>query len=478
MPIQNQNLEISNMEFKSQNRLDMQQGQIIIIALVFVLVITSLVGSLVAYTLIQSRAHKQAVGMVQAINIAEAGVETGLWKLNNASNYSGETDTAFGNGTYTITITGVGGTSKVIKVDAFVPNRTSPIAHRIVQMTATLGSTNISFRYGVQVGAGGLVMDNNSSITGNVFANGNITGATGTNIYGDAYTALTNTINSVIVQGNSVSHNILDSQVGGNASHYDIKRTNITGNSSSHSMTGTPSNCSVGGSAAYNTISGCTITGAITTPNPSVPVDQAVQPFPIADDDILAWQQDAVDGGILSSSQTINGTVSLGPKKIQGNLTVTNGSTLIIRGTLWVTGQVRLSNGSTVKLDTGYGSASGIIIAGVQGDTAAGYIDINNIAQILGSGTAGSFTIMISLRNNISSPAIQVANNATGAILYAPQGLAEVVNNAQLKEITAYKLHLNNNADIVYDSGLANTNFSSGPGAGWELMPQSWQLLQ
>jgi hypothetical protein len=320
-----------------------------------------------------------------------------------------------------------------------------------------------------------LVMDNNSTVNGNVYSNGDITGATLTRINGDAYAV--DTINSVIVQNISASRFIDNSQVGGNADHYDLKRTNVTGNVSAHSMTGTPSDCVVGGNAIYNTISGCTISGTITTPNPTVPPDPTPQAFPVTDAQILEWQQAAEFGGVIGS-QTITGVMSLGPIKINGDLELGNGSTLNMTGNIWVTGSVRLSNGSTLKLDPSWGDLSGVLLVGVTGSTSAGYTDINNISQIMGSGNAGSFTMVISLREGTAANAIQVANNAAGAIIYAPYGLIDVVNNAQLKEVSGYKIHMNNNAVINYDSGLQNANFTAGPGAGWQVADQSWQLLR
>src|SRR4051812_6551404 len=122
-----------------------QRGQIIIIALVFVGVVTALVASLVGYTLIQLKAHRQALGRVQGLSIAEAGAEAALWKLNNQAGYVGEANTAYGAGTYTVTITNISGSSKLIKVDSYIPNSSTPKSHRVVQVTVTVGTTNIGF---------------------------------------------------------------------------------------------------------------------------------------------------------------------------------------------------------------------------------------------------------------------------------------------------------------------------------------------
>src|SRR4051812_10894374 len=113
-----------------------QHGQVIILVLVFLMVVTTLVGALVSYALIQLKAHRVAVARVQGISIAEAGVEVGLWKLNNQLGYTGETDTAYANGTYSVSITDISaGSSKLVTVDSYIPNSSYHIAHRTVQVT-------------------------------------------------------------------------------------------------------------------------------------------------------------------------------------------------------------------------------------------------------------------------------------------------------------------------------------------------------
>ncbi|KKT14873.1 MAG: hypothetical protein UV94_C0006G0037 [Parcubacteria group bacterium GW2011_GWC1_43_30] len=74
------------------------------------------------------------------------------------------------------------------------------------------------------------------------------------------------------------------------------------------------------------------------------------------------------------------------------------------------------------------------------------------------------------------SDAIKTSNSSAAAILYAGEGQIEISNSAALKEITAYKLEINNSATVTYESGLANSNFSSGPGGGYEIL--SWKEIE
>jgi len=127
--------------------MDNQKGQIIIIVLFFMGIVTMLGISLVGYAGVEIKSHRQAVAREQGLNIAEAGIEVAIWKLNNQPSYTGETATTFQNGEYDITITDLGGNQKLIKAEAYVPNSTNPRAKRVVQVTAVTGSTNAGFNY-------------------------------------------------------------------------------------------------------------------------------------------------------------------------------------------------------------------------------------------------------------------------------------------------------------------------------------------
>ncbi len=458
---------------KRKNKLEI--GQIVVISLVFATAILIVITSLVGYAGLQARSHRQAVGREKGISIAEAGLEAAIWKLNNQAGYTGESNTTYGEGTYTITVTNLSGSSKLIRADAYIPNASNPRAKRSIQVTANIGTTNIGFNYGVQVGDGGLTMDNNAIVNGNIYSNGNIVGSNGARINGDTFVAdATGSISSVIIQNNSYSHSISNSTVGQNANHTTLTTTTVGGNVSADAI----SSCTVGGTAAYNSRLSCTVGGAITTPNTSVPTDPPSIALPIDAQQITDWESEAAAGGSLGSQSISGTTTTLGPKKIVGDLTITNNSILTLTGTVWVTGNITFGNNTTIKLSTGYGALSGVIIAGVSGSSVVGNISPQNNARIHGSGTAGRYWMLLSQKTSTSTAAINISNNASGAIFYAGSGRIDVSNNGGAKEITAYRVHLNQNAVITYETGLANANFTSGPGGGWEIADQTWQLLQ
>ena len=245
-------------------------------------------------------------------------------------------------------------------------------------------------------------------------------------------------------------------------------------------ITGLISGITVGtgstGDAYANTVNNSTIrgtnycqngTGNNKTCNTTLsdPVEVAM---PISDQNIQDWKDAAAAGGTTTGNYSLSGSSgTLGPRKISGDLMVQNNSTLTVSGTLWITGNVNISNNATVRLSSGYGSSEGVIIVD-------GTVSIGNNANFLGSGTSGSYVMILTTSN--SSGAINLQNNAGAVILYASNGTINVSNNAGAKSVTGYQISLSNNVTITYDSGLANSNFSSGPSGSYNI--STWKESQ
>lgn len=207
--------------------------------------------------------------------------------------------------------------------------------------------------------------------------------------------------------------------------------------------------------------------------------DPAPQDFPISEANIDQWKADAEAGGVISGDHTLSGgTSTLGPKKITGNLTIEE-EDVIINGTIWVVGNIIVPNNANIRLASGYGTASGIIIAD-------GYISLDNNADFFGSGQSGSNILLMSTSacpdagNCGGKDAIEIFNNVgldgDNLVVYAHNGTIDFNNNAGVKSATGYKIHLSNNVTIIYESGLINTNFSSGPGGAWNIV--KWQEVE
>ena len=186
--------------------------------------------------------------------------------------------------------------------------------------------------------------------------------------------------------------------------------------------------------------------------------------MPISDQNILDWKDEATAGGLYSGNYTAGANSSLGPIEITGDLNVSNGAQLTVTGTIWVHGNINVSNNATVRLSSSYGTSEGVIVSD-------GTVNISNNAVFAGSGSAGSYLMLLS--TSTSTSAINLSNNGGAVILYAANGTVNLANNASAKSLNGKYINLSNNAVVVYDSGLANANFVNGPSGGWSIT--SWK---
>ena len=177
-------------------------------------------------------------------------------------------------------------------------------------------------------------------------------------------------------------------------------------------------------------------------------------------------------GGTIAGNYSVTTNVSLGPKEITGDLLMsTNNTTLTVTGTLYVHGNIDVSNGATIRCAALYGDSSCLVMSD-------GWIHIQNNGIFIGSGTAGSYLMLLTnaVGGGHHGSAIDLHNNASGAIFYAPNGMVYLHNNVTVSELTAYKVHLENNATLIYEIGLQNVKFSSGPTGGYDV--RSWKEVQ
>ena len=401
-----------------------QRGFVISIITFFVLIIMMSVAiSMAVLIAYQQKGSTNAVKSTQSYYAAEAGSEDALLRSRNSPQMSSLSYSISVNGAVAnVTIPNIIGGSRNITSQG---NNNGIIKN--IQTVYSIDSEKVSFYYGVNVGAGGLVMGNGSEVIGNVFSNGNISG-TGTIDNNAIVSGNGHSIQGVYVKGDALSYSCLSP-----ASVRNL--TYVTGGAHT-----------------------CTVRGTTSSQSNEI----STESLPISQSQIDAWKSEATAGG-TSGSITISGTQSLGPKKINGNLTLNNNATLKITGTIYVTGQITPGNNSTMKLDASYGSLGGIILSD-------GKIDMQNNATASGSGQAGSYLLVLS--TNSANDAINLNNNVGGAIFYTSSGTVNLNDNVQVKEVTGYRVELQNNAKIVYDSGLANILFTDGPGASWKVT--SW----
>lgn len=157
---------------------------IVIMSIVFILS-TAVWGT----TMVQIKSSRQSVTRTQLLHIAEAGLDKAIYELNQSASFVGESNVTVGEGTYTTTVGNIDSTNKQLTSTAYIPNATNPVAQITVKTRVGIDSSVISFRYGVQAGAGGFVMNGGSTINGSVYSNGNINATTGVHITGSATAA-------------------------------------------------------------------------------------------------------------------------------------------------------------------------------------------------------------------------------------------------------------------------------------------------
>lgn len=542
---------------------------------------------------------------------ASAGIEKAVWCMNNPGadsdcggasgpSFSGESAAQVSGATYTSTVTSIDPVTKQVDVVAYAPDASNPVSTQHLRANATIETEHVSFNYALQAGIGGLIMNNNSTVTGNVYSNGDVIGTNGANVTGDVWIAggtqptadqaseiqtgdrqfgrdsttvdpaqsftpassgalnsvtlylkkvgtpsnktvrivtdsggkpsktslASATLDTSLVTGSygwiSVPFSSTPDLVSGtkywivvdsstDASDYlvwgedsdanylrgeGMYSPNWSAKSPTWTATGTDldfrawmggvatelygvnvqgsahantlSHCSVAGDAYYQTNDDCSIGGA------SYPgsADPGPAPFPVSDAQIAQWKQDAIAGGTYDGDYTVpdGGSQSLGPKEITGNLTLTNNASLTMTGTLYVHGDLYLSNNGVIRLDSSYGGNGGVIIVD-------GSITVSNNGQFNASG-ANSFFLVISTSSDMGVGAITLSNNVNGALFYAPNGKIVLANNTQVTGLTGKLVELENNAILVYDTGMADARFTSGPGGSWTVDKGTWREVK
>ncbi len=238
-----------------------------------------------------------------------------------------------------------------------------------------------------------------------------------------------------------------------------IDSVSVSGTAKADAIT----NSSITTDAYYQSIAATSVGGA-SYPGSATP---PYVPLPISSSTITQWKSDAVGGGVINGNCGSAGNaacntfpLSVGPKQINGNLSVDG--TITVTGTLYVTGNIDFSNGKTLQCAFAFLGNSCVVIAD-------GYINVANNSILLGSGTTGSYIMMLSTKigclgasgvgcgTNFS--AISISNNVSGALFYTTDSLIDISNNATVTAVVGYQLQLQNGTEIKYDSSVANMSF-------------------
>jgi len=412
-------------------------GAAILISIIFFLFISlAIISGLVSPSIREFRNAHTSFNSKKAYFLTESGSEDAIYRISRNMTIGDSETITLDSGSVTTTITTLSGNIKEVNSLGDVSNY-----QRKTKISLSVGE-GASFSYGVQSGQGGFILENTSSITGNVYSAGSIIGS-GNFIYGDAVSSgEAGLIDGIHTTGSAYAHTMQDSVVEKDA--FYMVKTNTT----------------VGGTSYPDS------------------VDQPTLGLPISDDQVDTLKADALEGGVISSPcpYNINSDVTLGPVKINCDLNISGSPTVTLAGSVWVSGNVSIKNTAIVRVLAGLGGKSITIIADNPSNrTTSSSISLTNSVQFFGSGSSNSFVFLVSQNNSAelggNEDAISMNNTSDGrsVILYANHGLININNSATLKEVTGYKIKAKNSANIVYDSGLANTLFTSGPGGGYEI---------
>lgn len=417
------------MRHKNKKRSDSGQVMLAMVVLFLFATMTVVFGA-INPILKQVTISKAVLSSQESLYLSESSVEDVLYRLKNSKSVSTTEILSLNNATTSTTISDVTGGKLIVSIAEKNDN------YRKTQAKAVFG-TGVAFHYGVQVGQGGFNMSNNAGVTGNVYSNGNITGSNGSFITGTAIAAgATSTISGTTV-GTGIT---------GDAWAHTVNNSTIRG--SLFCITGS------GNNKSCNTSKG----------------DPATTSMPVTQEMIDAWKADSVLGGTITGNHTFSSAGNFGPKKITGNLTIN--ANMTITGTVYVQGNITVGNNVTVRLSSSYGSSGGVVMTD-------GRVILSNNVTFAGSGQSTSYLMLLTTSQCPTGcsglNAIDLSNNVGAVIINAQNGTVHLSNNVNLNEVVAKTVQLDNNATVTYITGLADTNFSSGPGGGFDI--SSWKEI-
>lgn len=423
-----------------------ENGQIMIIAVVFFICISAIVIFGLANPVVRHIAMATSIASSkESLYVAEAGIEDIIYRLKyNLPVSSSQTINLNGHTATILVEDSMDG--KIITANGEANNY-----FRKIKTHLAFG-TGISFHYGIQAGRGGFVLQNSSTVTGNVYSSGSVLGS-GNIIDGDVVSSGdTGLIDGIHVKGSAYSHIIKNSNIDKDAYYTSINNSVVLG--ASHS--GSP--------------------------------DQGHIDLPISDEQIGLWEAEAEAGGVINSSSCvggfyeINSSATLGPVKINCGLIVKgNNAVLTMAGPIWVAGNIKTQTGSTIKIAPSLGSKNVALIADNPADkSGSGIVSIEQNSQFQGSGFPRSFVFIISQNNNAemggTTNAFNMGQSSGALVAYASHGLITLGQSVGIKEATAYKIILQNTANVTYDSGLPSSLFSTGPAGGYDIF--SWKEIE
>jgi len=365
-----------------------QRGALLIGVLVMGMALTMIAIAVMSFTSSTYSLAVRGTYGVNAAQVAEAGIETSLYALNQASSFAGYTteqeffnNSSQGRGVYTTVVATTGTNAKTITATGKVyryGTTTNPVQTRKVKVTV-VGTESPG--YSVQTGPGGLILAGGSSITNSdVYVNGYITMAGAAKIGTNAQPSNVHVANYRCPLGANPGASFPMQCPGTGTSANPITlawSTYIYGTTCATGQTSTgpnPSGNILPGSTGSGLVAGCT------APPVSQPTyDKAAHMAAVT------TTAAGTNNTYVCASWPFNRTWPA-HLKLTGNVTIASSCNLVITGDAYITGDLTMGGAATITIADSVGTTRPVIVVD-------GKITMGGSARILAnaSGTGAQF---------------------------------------------------------------------------------------
>ncbi len=280
----------------------------------------------------------------------------------------------------------------------------------------------------------------------------------------------------IISEGDRLSRmravRIYASPIGPGVFHYAVQigDLGLTMGSNSRVIGNIYSNGNITGDSNSEIQGDASAVGTISSPRPTVTGvrTEGVTPQSLPQVDIAYWKaranvnNDPFVGNLVYDQ----GSSILGPRKVEGSLTLNSNASLTMTGPVHVTGNFTMDSNSDLFLSENFSASTTVIIVG-------GDITFSSNAEVHATSATPKGYILL-LSESASGTAINIdSNNPIDGAVYAPNGTVVIGSNTGVTSIAGRRIRLDSNATITYNFGLRRADFTGGPSSGASII--SWQ---
>jgi hypothetical protein len=443
-----------------------QRGYVLLLTLITAMSLFIALSGILSLSTINYSTAKRTLSDLSSQYVAEAGADKAVFEINQDNTHTGTNtvcpisgtgsnpvtffnDAVKGKGTYETCVTnGTIPNEKIVYVTAkvYIPaTAANPISVRklklVIEGTQQAG-------YAVNIGPGGLVMNNSATIT---------TGP----VYVGGYLTMNNSAR-IGSAGSPISVEVANARCpnGGGATYPQICASGVQPNPITLNNT-----ARIYGNVSAN---GQTNTGGMS--NGGLVASTGVSAPALPDYD-RASHTAAVTSTLTSSAASCNGSQSKtwpANVRITGNVSLSNSCTITVNGDAWIDGNLTLSNSSILRVGAGVTTAPRIMVDGSSG------ISLNNTSVISTNASSIGFYFItfrstascspnctsvtgVDLYNSQQVTTININNQglAAGSTFYARWTGLSLANGGTIGSILAQRIQLNNSGNITFGTSLA-----------------------